>query len=683
MRKFRYISLFFLFSVLCELVYSQGFDDLKQAKQVKLNTKLQALLDKNDLKGLEKLLKSKPETKEEGSRMGKNDKGASLVIPFFYDVVERTLNGEVSLDICRLAFQSGCDIYTIYNGKTPIYRLMDYLATTPSADTQVGNEVLDLFFSMPDFDINRRYRSLPPPFSYLLSENFKFLGNQYSGDYLSIDLIFKLIDTGALLNTYDENGASLLLLANTTGNVRLQNYLVDNGVNIHKSANAAGDDAVVSAIVASDVALLSRIVKNYDVKLVSVEVKDHLPVVSADMYDYLASECARNAHIYEELVNFRNIFSDKKPLVQDKYEALARQEVAEASSYDMISLCAIRYPDLFSIVEPKRRLIAEKECDAAGNYTELSLFRDHYPQYEDLRNRCFERVSTKELGEVNHVRLVKEFEIHYPERYQDVQPKKIAIYESDCNSVDHELERVLSSCSNHNLSIQQDFDLNTFSKYYSNYYDPQNKVPLVNVLIGYYSAIEAANKKFPPYYTATNEFDDKYRSDMNYLNDAQSCCSRCLNFEIPANWLRSELEDLKSLLTSHYEQCKRDLKTVENMSIRDVPSPRSRRVDGKDYYFRFSGSKGEFTFTVTDYSNYETGYSHFVVHAMKGGKISFVDGYGSLEDAVLVGFGGGYYGFKRDVQYVSSLLGSLQQRLDIINAKQSDDLDEAIESWFK
>lgn len=690
MSRLRSFSLILLLSLLCGMSYGQGFDDLKQAKPVSLNTKLQSLLDKNDVSGLEKLLKSKPETKEEGSRIGQNDKGAPLVIPFFYDVVDRTLKGEVSLDICRLAIRSGCDVYTIYNGKTPIYRVMDYLATTPSSDSALGTEVLNLFFSRPDFDINRRYRTLPPPFSYLLSENFKYLGNHYDEDYLSIDLIFLLIDHGALLNTYDENGASLLLLANTTGNVRLQNYLVDNGVNIDKSANESGDNAVVSAIRSSDLSLLRRIVENYNIKLFSNDVRDYISEVSPEMYEYLASECSHNAQSYEELTDFRNLFSDKKTMVQEKYESLARQEVSAATSYEMISLCAMRYSDLNSIVEPKRRLIAEKECDEAEKYPELCLFREHYPQYSDLTARCHDRVSDRELSEVSSVRLVKDFENHYPERYQDVQSKKNTIYESDCNSVSQELNRVLASCNEHNLSVTSQFNLSDFATEYSGYYDPQNKAPLAKVLDGYYHAIEAANNKFAPYYTETNRFDDRYRSDLDYLDRSMKLCTDCLDFNIPSSWLREVLADRRKGRTNYYEQCKRELAIAEKFDYSSVPRPVSRSHSSDNYYFTFRGNgSDDFSFEVADYSNHETGHVHFVVHHMQGGRIAFIDGYSSLEDAVVVGYVAGYYGFKSTMEYtlrgglLNAVIDNAQRKLDLVNARQVDDGVDAIMSWFR
>lgn len=371
--KLRFFLLCGLLSCLGWAARAQGFDDLKRAKPTQLNAKLQAAVDKNDARELAKLLKSKPEFKEDGSRMGKNDKGGPLVIPLLYDVVDRTLNGETSVELCKVALDAGCDIYSIFNGKTPIYRIMDYLATTPSAQTGVGMELLDLFLGKSGFDINRRYRSLPPPFSYLLSTNFNYLGGKYDKDYLSTPLLKKLIDNGARLNTYDENGASLLLLASSTNNDYLQNYLLDNGVNIYKTADTQGNNAIYAAIKSNDIEVLQKIIANYQIKLLTADVKEETASVSPAMYNFLASECARNADTYNELVDFRGHFTDKKDLVQSKYENLARNETNAASDFIAIYTVMRRYPDLEIITNPKLRSIYRQDAASIDGYYNSAL----------------------------------------------------------------------------------------------------------------------------------------------------------------------------------------------------------------------------------------------------------------------------------------------------------------------
>lgn len=487
----RCLLIFILFSFMGLLCQAQGFDDLKKAKAVPLNKKLQALVNQNDAKGLGKLLQSKPEYKEEGSAIGHNDKGAPLVIPLFYDVVDKTLSGTTSLELCRVCFAARCDVYTVYNGKTLIYRVMDYFATTPSPKTEVGMEMLRLLLAQKDFDINRRYRSLPPPLSYLLSENYKFLGNKYSKDYLSTELIRLLLDNGARLNTYDENGASLLLLANSTDNVYLQDYLVDHGVNINKAADAEGNNAFYAAIADNNVHLLEKIVKNYNIRITTSTVKDWSSKVSPEMFEYLIGQCAENANSYDELVEFRSHFSNMKDYVKDKYENLARKEALEADNYNAIMRCKERYPDLAKITEPRFKEIATEEISRANNYQSIMQCKERYPNMTALTGPKFKEIATKEIGAAQDIVQIKTCEKRYPDFQQLINPKKRAVYDIDVKDLQKSYSHAKS------LVARSSFDYEGTMKYiassfvdnYQNYYDPDGQLPLARALSQFYSAL--------------------------------------------------------------------------------------------------------------------------------------------------------------------------------------------------
>ena len=497
MNRLHFLLLCGLLSCLGWVARAQGFDDLKRAKPTQLNSKLQAAVDKNDARELAKLLKSKPEFKEDGSRMGRNDKGGPLVIPLLYDIVDRTLNGEVSPELCKIALDANCDVYAIYNGKTPIYRIMDYFATTPSVQADVGMEVLNLFLARTDFDINRRYRSLPPPFSYLLSTNYSFLGKRYDKNYLSTELIRSIIDHGGRLNTYDENDASLLLLANSTQNEYLQNFLIDNGVNIYKAADDHGNDAVDAAIESNNTPQLQRLVKNYQIILTTAHVKYHTSRVSDEMYDYLASECANNSTDYNSITDFRHFFSDKKFLVQSKYENLARAEVAKAKDYESIMTCKGRYPDLTDITDPKFNEIASNDLNATKNIVQLKVCEKRYPHLQAL-----------------------------------IDLKKMAFYHIDVlnlkESFSHaqDLVHIGSFVHEKRMSSYADW----FIENYQNYYDPEDQLPLAKDLCQFYSAIEKVKKGYYTTYIklpSPRIFWEEMNEDLNRLQSAYTSLANC------------------------------------------------------------------------------------------------------------------------------------------------------------
>ncbi len=274
---------------------------------------------------------------------------------------------------------------------------MDFFATTPSDKCDIGMEVLKLLVAQKGFDLNRRYRSLPPPFSYLLSENFKYLGNKYSKDYLSTELIRFLIDNGAYLNSYDENGASLLLLADQTDNMFLRDYLLDNGVNIDKTADANGNDAVHAAIADNDVSLLQKIVKNYNVKITTPLVKGLTSKVSPEMFEYLIGQCADNANTYEEIVDFRTFFTTRKDMVQKRYEELAQKETNTANDFYAISKVSKRYPDLEKITGPKK----------------LSIYREHAAKVEALYKAALSAANNDDKTHKGDSKCITEFIQNY------------------------------------------------------------------------------------------------------------------------------------------------------------------------------------------------------------------------------------------------------------------------------
>lgn len=578
MRK-RHLLILFLLSFAGLLCQAQGFDDLKKAKTVPLNKKLQALVNQNDARGLEKLLQSKPEFKEEGSAIGHNDKGAPLIIPLFYDVVDKTLSGTASLELCRVCFAAGCDVYTVYNGKTLIYRLMDYFATTPSQKTEVGMEVLRLLFSQKNFDVNRRYRSLPPPLSYLLSENYKFLGNKYSKDYLPTELIRLLLDNGARLNTYDENGASMLLLAISTDNVYLQDYLVEHGVNINKAADAEGNNAVYAAIADNNVHLLEKIVKNYNVRITTPTVRDWTSKVNPEMFEYLCTQCADNANTYDELVEFRSHFSNKQDYVKDKYENLARKEVSQANNYQSIMQCKERYPDMKALTEPKFKEIATNEINAAKNIVQIKTCEERYPDFQQLIN-----------------------------------PKKRAIYDIDVNNLSESYSHAKDLVARSSFSYQSSMsDIATsFANNYQNYYDPDNQLPLAKDLTQFYSALSKSNQGYRSSYHQLPKpglSQKDMRSDQDRLSSAYSSLSNCGHGLSSQEMLSSIIKKLQTAKECA-NQSIREYRDFCEMLKKNIKVERHTLPSGElrtgvfDAWFHYSNN-GEFwiTYSFSSYSS--------------------------------------------------------------------------------
>lgn len=586
-------------------IHAQGFDDLKKTSVGALNTELQSLLRDNDVKGVTRYLKSNPDAVKDGTNTSTNEKGGRVVVPVFYDAVERTLKGEGSEQMCETLLNLGCDIYSSCNGKTPVYLIMDYLAETPSEKAEEALSLLRMFLKREDFDINRRYRSLPPPFSYLLSTNFNFLGGKYSKEYLSTDLLRTIIESGGRLNTYDENGASLLLLANETGNDYLTDYLLDNGVNINKKADSSGNDAIFAAIKDNDLARLEKIFGNYDVHMLAPDFRNILGETSPEIYRFLASHCASNASAYEELVDFREIFADSKDLVRSKYEGMAKKEVDEADSYDAINRCARRFPDMMSLIAPKRRKIASADLEKIQDLNGLKDFERKYPEAKDL---CL--------------------------------PKKNSFYSSASKNLRSVYEKAKDGLANQSLSLT-DYSPASFISDFSNFYDPDKLLPLASALDKYYSAVDIiihGSRFYGTEESINRQFDNNLRR-----MDLGAARADFQKFGLYSEWFQGKIEESVKGMREAHDKVLKDLKLVNTMTIRDVPRGYSSTED-RDCWVNYD----EFRFVVTDYSDPETDYVHFVVHGFEGGLLpGFVEGYQSLEQAVIAGYCAGHYGLCR------------------------------------
>ena len=92
-----------------------------------------------------------------------------------YSTVEKALNGSGSVDDAIAAVASG-DLKAPYDGRTPVYLVLDYLAKHPKSECATAERLLDAFLARKDFDVDLRYSTLLPPLSHLIRTNYEALG---------------------------------------------------------------------------------------------------------------------------------------------------------------------------------------------------------------------------------------------------------------------------------------------------------------------------------------------------------------------------------------------------------------------------------------------------------------------------------------------------------------------------
>ena len=345
---------------------AQGFESLRRTTvaETKASPTLAAFLDQNDAEGLRSFLKANPHSVNDGTLKCAIKTGARRMKSLLYDAVERTLAGQVSPDVPAVVLQAGASFTTAFEGKTPIYLVLDYLARHKKSECATAEQLLQSFVERSDFDANMRYRSLLPPLAYLIRENYQFLGNRFSADYISDNALRTLIEHGASINTYNTDGGTLMAFATATNNEYMQSYIIGNGIDL-THADQSGNDDIYRTIDAGNLPLLRQMIERAHVKVDINTLKNNTADVRqrySELYDFLATHCARQAQGYDEVTLFRQRFDDKKPLVQQKYETLAEAEAKGATSFAHFMRVQERYPGTESLLNGRKLEIYHGDC---------------------------------------------------------------------------------------------------------------------------------------------------------------------------------------------------------------------------------------------------------------------------------------------------------------------------------
>lgn len=278
-----------------------------------------------------------------------------------YAAVEKALNGTGSVDEAISAIASG-DLKAPYDGRTPVYLVLDFLAKHPKKECATAERLLDAFLARKDFDVDLRYSTLLPPLSHLIRTNYEALGGKFSSDYISESVVQKLIEAGATVNTYYLDGSTLMKFATATNNRYLQNYFVDSGIDLRHEDKSGHDDAY-KLIADGNLTTLKRAVDAGTLTLTIENLKNDTKDFAkySQLYDFVANQCAKHAEEYSSLNSFRTRFNDRKALVQAKWEKQAREQSAQAKTFDDIMNVESLYPDVPTITDPVKLSIYRRD----------------------------------------------------------------------------------------------------------------------------------------------------------------------------------------------------------------------------------------------------------------------------------------------------------------------------------
>jgi hypothetical protein len=336
--------------LLCVAVSSaaQSFNSLKKTASSAYNETLHTILEKDDAQGLREYLALNPsnvnDASSEISRQGVGKKPIISTIPLIYDAVDRTLQGKSSVEMCQITINAGCNLNVSFEGKTPIYPILDFIAVHSKEQCETAEKLLSFFVSRADFDVNYRYKSLLPPLAYLIRANHQHLG-RFDKNYISNQVLQLLIEKGASVNTYDGEGNSLMAFAMDTENEWLQEYFIANGIDFTKQ-NKEGKDVLYKAIAEGNLPLVKRIVAETKMVLDEHKLQNDISSIEKypELYQYIAQLCADQAIKYTDIFDLQK-FADKFSKLNTVSDIFSRQKdlILTTGSISLLQDFAMKY----------------------------------------------------------------------------------------------------------------------------------------------------------------------------------------------------------------------------------------------------------------------------------------------------------------------------------------------------
>ena len=314
---------------------AQSFGSLKKTAPATYNTTLNQLLEQGDIQGMKDYLSSYPAAANDASvEISKKGLGSNPVVtikPLLFDATERILVGTCPAEMFQIIIAVGGNLHGAFDGKTPVYLILDYIATHREEECRVAESLLASLLGRSDFDINYRYKDLLPPLPYLIRNNYNHLKG-FNKNYISDHVLKLLIEKGASVNTYDSDGNSLMVFAMDTESTYLQRYFIDKGIKLDKK-NDSGKDVLYKAIDEGRLTLVKQLLDaGYELTIGTLENEPVSFGKYKELYDYIAEFCAEKAESYEDLMLFRKKMGDKADLVYTKLHVHYSNEFQEVES---------------------------------------------------------------------------------------------------------------------------------------------------------------------------------------------------------------------------------------------------------------------------------------------------------------------------------------------------------------
>lgn len=350
--------LFFLITCILGVSASgQSFSSLKREMKLEVNSQLHNLVIRGKTAELSSLLKKNPSYAKQASTT-ETEKISSTSIqhqmPLIFDVIQNCFEGNCHADMLDVVIKAGADLYTPYRDSTPIYFVLDKVATTPTAKCAIAEDLLNVMIRN-GLDINQKYKEKGASLSYLIRKNSEFLHGKYNDDYLATGIIKLLIENGADINSYDKDGSTLLAFLANKNDDSLTDYFIRKGIDVtHK--DKAGYSDFDKALLTGNLAFAKKALEEklilLDVNSLNVKPND---ISSSDVYNLIAQHCASKATQSDDVIKVYTLFEKRRDLIQTKYENWARTECENNKDFRNFSNIESKYVGAKELVEKYRR----------------------------------------------------------------------------------------------------------------------------------------------------------------------------------------------------------------------------------------------------------------------------------------------------------------------------------------
>ena len=311
--------IFFLILNVPLVAQVEGFSFESDIKNESTNytKRLKKAVDQNDNELLKDVLSSNPKLVDAASFKKKakfyplqNEK-----IHLINDASILYLEGRLSLDFIAKVLDFKPNLYNSYNGLTPLYTILKYLCSSNDDERQRALSLFNLLVENSDIDLNRRYKSQPPPLSFLLGGSYK---NHGDFSFIPNTVIDEFLEAKVDIQTRDDYENTLLHYSLNTGYLELFRRCLISGLSF-SDKNQSNQDGLYFAISSDKINVVETLFESgYKINLYGLEnLKNALSVANSAIFKKIAYEATFLIKDYKSFKKFLSVFPNHEKRLFD------------------------------------------------------------------------------------------------------------------------------------------------------------------------------------------------------------------------------------------------------------------------------------------------------------------------------------------------------------------------------